>query len=187
MSDRFVISETPLQGLRLIERKPIGDNRGYLERLFCQDEFADVLLGKKIVQINQTQTTVRGTVRGLHFQHPPHSETKIVSCLEGEVFDVAVDLRRNSPTFLKWHGEKLSSDNHKTFLIPDGFAHGFQNLSDTCKMMYFHTSAYNQLSEGGLCPTDSKLAIDWLLPLVNVSDRDASHPLIDDHFEGVDI
>ena len=187
MNNRFVISETPLAGLRILERKPIGDSRGHLERLFCRDELGEFLPGKEIIQINQTFTSVRGTVRGLHFQYPPYLETKIVSCLEGEVFDVAVDLRRMSPTFLMWHGEILSSGNHKTYLIPDGFAHGFQTLSDTCRMMYFHTAPYNQQAEGGLCPTDPKLAINWQLPLVNMSDRDTSHAPINDEFQGVDI
>lgn len=187
MSDRFDITETPLPGVHVIERKPIGDDRGYLERMFCQDGLAGLLPGKEIAQINQTLTTGRGTVRGLHFQHPPHSETKIISCLEGEVFDVAVDLRRTSPTFLRWHGEILSSENHKTILIPDGFAHGFQTLGDTCKMLYFHTAPYNQQAEGGLRPTDPKLEINWPLPLVGLSERDISHPLINDNFPGVDI
>ena len=187
MNNRFDISETPLLGLRILERKPIGDSRGYLERLFCRDELVELLPRKQIIQINQTLTSVRGTVRGLHFQHRPYSETKIVSCLEGEVFDVAIDLRHTSPTYLMWHGEVLSPGNHKTFLIPDGFAHGFQTLSDTCRMMYFHTAPYNQQAEGGLSPTDPKLAINWPLPLVNVSERDMSHPLIDDNFQGVDI
>ena len=143
--------------------------------------------GKKIIQINQTLTSKCGTVRGLHFQHPPYSETKIVSCLEGEVFDVAIDLRSRSPTFLMWHGEILSHENHKTFLIPDGFAHGFQTLSDKCRMIYFHTSPFNLQSEGGVSPIDPKLAINWHLPIVNVSNRDKSHAPIDDHFLGVNI
>ena len=95
-------------------------------------------------------TASRGTVRGMHFQHPPHAETKFVSCLRGEVFDVAVDLRNGSPTFLHWHAEILSADNHRTLVIPEGFAHGFQTLSDDCEMLYFHTAAYNPEAEGGL-------------------------------------
>lgn len=187
MNNRFDIKRTPLHGLSLIERKPIGDRRGYLERLFCEDEFAELLSYKKITQINQTHTVQRGSVRGMHFQYPPHSETKIINCLEGKVFDVAVDLRRNSSTFLQWHGEILSSDNHKTFFIPDGFAHGFQALSDNCKMLYFHTGSYNQEAEGGVRPTDSKLKIEWPLPLTEISGRDKAHSPIDDHFPGIDL
>ncbi|MDH5188155.1 MAG: dTDP-4-dehydrorhamnose 3,5-epimerase family protein [Rhodospirillaceae bacterium] len=185
MSARFNIQNTPLQGLRLIETKPMGDNRGSLERLFCEEEFSDLLMGKKISQINQTNTINKGTVRGMHFQFPPHSETKIIKCIEGEVFDVAVDLRKKSPTFLQWHSEILSSDNSKIFYIPDGFAHGFQTLSDNCKMLYFHTFPYNKESEGGVRPTDPGLNIRWPLPVELLSDRDGSHPLIDNNFSGI--
>ena len=88
-------------------------------------------------------------MRGLHFQYPPHAETKLVSCLRGEVFDVAVDLRRDSPTFLRWHAEILSSDNHRTLLIPEGFAHGFQTLTEDCELLYLHTAAWQPGAEGG--------------------------------------
>src|ERR1039458_3777337 len=130
MSSRFDILDTPMQGLKLIQRKPIGDHRGYLERMFCTEELQGLIRGKGIVQINHTLTTRRGTVRGLHFQYPPYAETKVVSCLRGEVFDVAVDLRQGSPTFRHWHAEILSGDNHRTLLIPEGFAHGFQRSEE---------------------------------------------------------
>lgn len=185
MSTRFDILDTPLSGLRLLQRKPIGDSRGYLERLFCADELQALVPGKHIAQINHTLTASRGTVRGLHFQRPPHAETKFVSCLRGEVFDVAVDLRHNSPTFLRWHAELLSADNHKTLVIPEGFAHGFQTLTDNCEMLYFHTAAYQPGAEGGLNAQDSRLAIQWLLPVAGLSPRDAAHPLLNDDFTGV--
>ena len=187
MSSRFNIIDTSLQGLRIIERKPIGDERGYIERMFCEDEFNGFLLDKKISQVNQTFTSKRGTVRGMHFQYSPHAETKVVSCFEGEIFDVAVDLRPKSSTYLQWYGEILSSDNHKSFVIPEGFAHGYQTLSDNCKMLYLHTAPYNQGAEGGVRATDLKLKIDWPLPLAEISERDMSHPLIDDTFLGIDI
>lgn len=185
MSTRFDILDTPLSGLRLLQRKPIGDSRGYLERLFCADELQALAPGKHIAQINHTLTASRGTVRGLHFQRPPHAETKFVSCLRGEVFDVAVDLRHNSPTFLRWHAELLSADNHKTLVIPEGFAHGFQTLTDNCEMLYFHTAAYQPGAEGGLNAQDSRLAIQWPLPVAGLSPRDAAHPLLNDDFTGV--
>jgi len=112
VSDRFEIVDTPLPQLMLVRRKPIGDSRGYLERLFCADELKAVMGDKGIKQVNRTLTVKRGTVRGMHFQYPPHSELKLVSCLRGEVFDVAVDVREGSATFLHWHGETLSGAGH---------------------------------------------------------------------------
>jgi dTDP-4-dehydrorhamnose 3,5-epimerase len=185
MSTRFDILDTPLPGLRVLQRKPIGDSRGYLERLFCSEELQALAPGRHIAQINHTLTANPGTVRGMHFQRPPHAETKFVSCLRGEVFDVAVDLRHNSPTFLRWHAELLSADNHKTLVIPEGFAHGFQTLTDNCEMLYFHTAAYQPGAEGGLNAQDPRLAITWPLPVVELSQRDAAHPLLSDDFTGV--
>ncbi len=185
MSARFDILATPIPELRVLQRKPIGDSRGYLERMFCSEELQPLLADKRIEQVNRTHTAVRGAVRGLHFQYPPHAETKFVHCLRGEVFDVAVDLRRNSPTFLQWHAELLGSDNGRTFVIPEGFAHGFQTLTDDCEMLYFHTAAYRQEAEGGLNPQDPRLAIHWPLPVVSLSPRDAAHPFLEADFAGV--
>lgn len=185
MSDRFDIIAIPIEGLRILQRKPRGDHRGYLDRLFCMEELQEVLAGRRIEQVNHTLTRSRGTVRGLHFQHPPLAEMKFVHCLRGEVFDVAVDLRRGSPTFLCWHAEALSEGSHKTFVIPEGFAHGFQALTDECEMLYFHTAAYRQEAEGGLHPQDPRLAIAWPLPVAGLSPRDAAHAFIDTHFEGL--
>jgi dTDP-4-dehydrorhamnose 3,5-epimerase len=186
MTARFDILSTAIQGLVVLQRKPLGDSRGYLERLFCAGELAKLLGGRAIMQINHTLTASRGMVRGLHFQHPPHAETKFVSCLRGEVFDVAVDLRRDSPSFLRWHGEVLSADNHRTLMIPEGFAHGFQTLADDCEMLYFHTAAYDPAAEGGLHPADPRLAIEWPMPVAGLSSRDAGHPLLNDAFSGIE-
>jgi dTDP-4-dehydrorhamnose 3,5-epimerase len=185
MNERFEILKTPISGLVILERKPILDSRGYLERLFCSDELRTLIPGKQIAQINHTLTAARGTIRGMHFQRPPHTETKFVSCLRGEVFDVAVDLRENSNTFLSWYAAVLSASNHKTFVIPEGFAHGFQTLTDDCEMMYFHTSVYHPDFEGGLNAGDPRLTIDWPLPVANLSQRDAAHPLLDKNFMGL--
>jgi dTDP-4-dehydrorhamnose 3,5-epimerase len=185
MSDRFDIIATPLQGLQLMQRKPLGDSRGYLERMFCQSDFAELLNGKTIVQINHTLTEKIGTIRGMHFQHPPYAETKFVMCLKGEVYDIAVDVRADSPTFLQWHGEILSAANHKTFLIPAGFAHGFQTLTDGCEMLYFHTAAYQSNAEAALNALDPKLAIAWPVQVTEQSTRDKQHPMINPDFQGV--
>jgi dTDP-4-dehydrorhamnose 3,5-epimerase len=185
MSTRFDILDTPLSGLKILQRKPIGDSRGYLERLFCSVELQTLAPGKNITQINHTLTTSRGTVRGLHFQSPPHAEIKFVTCLRGEVFDVAVDLRHNSPTFLHWYAERLSADNHRTLVIPEGFGHGFQTLTDNCEMLYFHTHTYQPGAEDGLNVLDSRLGIQWPLPVAGLSKRDALHPFLADDFTGV--
>lgn len=179
MRSRFAISTSEsIAGLHVIERKPIGDSRGWLERMFCTHDFADLIGNRSIQQINRTQTAVRGTVRGMHFQNPPHAEMKFVSCLRGEVFDVAVDLRPDSPTRYQWHGEILSASNHKTLVIPEGFAHGFQTLMDDCEMLYYHTAAYHPTAEGGLHPLDPALAIQWPLAVTTLSARDSSHTFI---------
>lgn len=185
MNSRFDVLDTPLQRLKLIQRRPIGDHRGSLERMFCAEELRSPILGKCIVQINRTLTTKRGTVRGLHFQYPPHAEAKVVSCLHGEVFDVAVDLRAGSPTFLHWHAEILSAGNHKSLLIPEGFAHGFQTLTEDCEMLYFHTAAYQPSAESGLHARDPHLNIGWPAPVTELSSRDAAHPLVTGEFAGI--
>lgn len=179
------ILPTPIAGLALLQRRPLADARGWFERLFCIHELEVVLGGRRIVQINQTLTAIAGTVRGLHFQHPPHGECKVVGCLSGAVFDVALDLRRGSPTFLHWHGELLSGENHRTLVIPEGFAHGFQTLTDDCRMLYLHTQAYVRSAEGGINAEDPRLGIRWPLTVAGRSSRDAAHPFLNDDFEGI--
>lgn len=182
---RFAFHATPLSGLVVVERMPIEDDRGFFCRFYCSEEFHEAALRKPIVQINHTLTRKRGSIRGLHFQHPPHAETKIVSCLQGEIFDVAVDLRKGSPTFLRWHGEKLSGSNRKSLLVPEGFAHGFQTLTGDCELLYLHTAAYARDAEGGLDALDPRLAIDWPLGIAELSDRDRAHPRLAADFDGI--
>jgi dTDP-4-dehydrorhamnose 3,5-epimerase len=179
MSARFDLIDTPLPPLKTIVRKPIGDARGYLERMLCVREMESLLCGKAIVQINRTLTGARGTVRGMHFQRPPHSEIKVVSCLRGQVFDVAVDLRRDSSTFLQWHGEILGGDNHRSLVIPEGFAHGFQTLTEDCEMLYFHTALYEPDCEGGVHAEDPRLNVRWPLPVRGLSPRDSAFPFVE--------
>jgi len=186
MSDRFDIRETPIRGLQVIQRKPLLDSRGYLERVFCMQELGEIMRGRAIVQINRTLTSRRGTVRGMHYQEPPYAEAKLVSCLRGEVFDVAVDLRRSSPTFLEWHAERLSEHNRQTLAIPEGFAHGFQALTDDCELLYLHTAAYAPEAERGLNPCDPRLAIGWPVEIAELSPRDARHPVLGVDFRGLD-
>lgn len=182
---RFDFIPTPLFGLMLVQRKAIEDHRGFLSRFYCADEFREAGVAKAIVQINQTLTRQKGAVRGLHFQHYPHAETKLVSCLKGEIYDVAVDLRRDSPTFLHWHGEILSAINRKSLLIPEGYAHGFQALTEDCELIYLHTAAYCAEAEGALNIADPRLNITWTLPINDISERDLNHPFIKSDFQGI--
>jgi len=185
MNQHFTLTDTTITGLMILKRKLLEDGRGFFERLFCQDELSVLLQGKSIVQINHTLTKKMGTVRGMHFQYPPCAELKFVSCLKGEVFDVAVDLRKNSPTFLQWHAEVLCADNLKTLVIPEGFAHGFQTLTEGCEMYYFHTAAYAAEAESALNARDPRLNITWPKPITELSDRDQAHPMLGNDFEGV--
>ena len=185
MTARFETLDTAIAGLKVILRKPVADERGRLERLFCAQELGALMAGRTIAQVNHTVTAKAGTVRGMHFQHAPHAELKIVTCLRGEVFDVAVDLRRDSPTLLRWHGEVLRPDNQKALLIPEGFAHGFQALSDGCELLYFHSAAYAPEAEGGLHPEDPRLAIRWPRAVAALSPRDAAHRLLGADFGGI--
>jgi dTDP-4-dehydrorhamnose 3,5-epimerase len=183
---RFDFIQTPLSDLMLVQRKATEDHRGFLSRFYCIEAFSEAGIKKPIVQINHTLTRKKGAVRGLHFQYPPHAEIKLVSCLKGKVLDVAVDIRRTSPTFLQWHGEILSAENYKSLLIPEGFAHGFQALTEDCELVYLHTSAYHSDSEGALNVTDPSLSIDWPLPVIDLSKRDQNHPFVTNiNFKGI--
>jgi dTDP-4-dehydrorhamnose 3,5-epimerase len=182
---RLNVTDLPLHGLKLVERQQLGDSRGFLSRLFCAEELATAGWHQPIAQINQTVTQKKGTVRGMHYQRPPYSEMKLVSCLQGAIWDVAVDLRAGSPTLLQWHAVELSASNHLALLIPEGFAHGFQTLVDDCELIYLHTKAYAQSAEAGLNPQDPMLSINWPLGIDELSARDAQHPVLDHLFKGV--
>lgn len=181
---RFDFTATPLNGLLLVQRKTAEDHRGFLSRIYCAEEFLKAGIVNPIMQINHTLTRHKGTVRGLHFQYAPHMEAKLVSCLKGEVFDVAVDLRRGSATFMQWHGVILSGDNRRSLYLPEGFAHGFQALTDDCELLYLHSAPYRPEVEDALNIKDPKLNISWPLPIMHQSERDRCRPFIDEHFSG---
>jgi dTDP-4-dehydrorhamnose 3,5-epimerase len=184
---RFAVLNTPLAALKVVERQQVGDTRGFLSRLFCADELAAAGWRKPVAQINQTLTRRQGTVRGMHYQRPPHAEMKLVTCLHGAVFDVAVDLRSGSPTFLRWHAEELSAANRRALLIPEGFAHGFQTLAADCELVYLHSVPYVPEAESGLNPQDPMLRIAWPLDIAELSARDSQHPLLSPQFAGVTV
>lgn len=183
--NRLSITDLPLAGLKRIERQRLGDARGFLSRLFCAEELGAAGWNNPIVQINHSYTAERGTVRGMHFQYPPHAEMKLVSCIRGEVWDVAIDIRAGSKTFLRWHAESLSADNGRALLIPQGFAHGFQALTDATELLYCHSAAHDAAAEGALNPKDQMLAISWPHPIGELSLRDSQHPMLNDEFAGV--
>ena len=181
------IQETKLGGCYLIDYDKNEDQRGILTRIFCQKTLSSLLKKNFIHQINRTFTRNEGVVRGLHFQNPPFAEIKIVSCIKGEVWDVAVDLRKGSPTFLHYYAVNLSENNPQCFFIPEGFAHGFQTLTPNCEMLYFHTEDYNFSSEGALNSLDPRLSIKWPKIISERSVRDTNHPMIDKNFVGIEV
>ena len=167
--------------------EPSLDDRGMFARSFCQNEFKKIGLDKNILQINSSMNVKRGALRGMHFQHPPKAEIKMVKCIRGAVWDVIVDLRKKSETFLKWHGERLSFENLKMLYIPEGFAHGFQVLEPNSELIYFHTEFYSPDAEGGLRYDDPMIDISWPLEITDVSDRDKSHAFLKSDFRGIEI
>lgn len=185
MGHAVKLTATPLAGVFLAESSAMADHRGALTRLYCEQELALALGARRIVQINHTSTHAVGAVRGMHLQYPPHAEMKFVRCLKGRVWDVAVDLRAGSPTFLKWHAMELSPENVRMMIIPEGCAHGFQVLEVDSELLYLHTASYTPESEGGYSCHDSMFDIRWPLPVMDLSTRDASHPAIAPDFAGI--
>jgi dTDP-4-dehydrorhamnose 3,5-epimerase len=185
MSERFDIRKTALPDVYLLQRQPKADDRGWFERMFDPEDLAGVLGERAIVQVNRTLTRAKASVRGMHYQVQPSAEAKIVSCLRGAIFDVAVDLRRGSPTFLRWHAEELTPENSRSLFIPEGFAHGFQAAVDDCEVLYFHTAAYDPAAERGVHPLDPLVAIAWPVPVEHLSERDASHLPLTSEFDGI--
>ena len=179
------IHQTPIAGLMLAESGPHIDERGSFTRLYCKSELGQIMGARQIVQINQSSTRTVGAVRGLHYQHEPHAEMKLVRCIKGKVWDVAVDLRAGSSTFLKWHAEELSAENAHMMVMPEGFAHGFQVLEENSELLYLHTAVYTPSAEGGVRPTDPRLLIAWPLAPQDLSDRDRNHPLLTSDFTGL--
>lgn len=184
---RFTITGLPLAGLKRIDRQRSDDTRGYLSRLFCAEELVAAGWLKPVAQITHTHTVRSGTVRGLHFQLPPHAEMKLVSCIRGRVFDVAVDLRRGSHTFGRWHSEVLDVQDGGALLVPEGFAHGFQALCDDVELLYCHSAAHIPGAEAGVNVRDEHLGIAWPLPIAELSPRDTALPFWRDAYEGVQL
>ena len=179
------VHPTPLAGLAVIETDPFADDRGRFERLFCERELAALDPAMHVAQVNLSTTFEAGTIRGMHFQRAPAAEGKLIRCLRGRVYDVAVDVRAGSPTFLKWHALELDADAPLQVFLPAGFAHGFQALTPEVQLLYLHTQRWNPGLEATLRHDDPALAIRWPLPVGTVSRKDREAGLIDAGFEGV--
>ena len=181
----MIFTETSLKGSFLIDLVPFTDERGWFARTYCKNEFAAIGHDKEWLQLNHSFTSKQGTVRGMHYQLAPFTEIKLVRCIAGAVFDVIVDIRKESSTFLQWFGAELSAQNKKMIYIPEGFAHGFQCLTDNCELLYHHTEYYKPNVEAGIHYKDSKIKIEWPLPVTVISQRDKSHSYLDENFKGI--
>lgn len=167
---------TALAGLLKIELDPIADERGFFARAFCADEFATLGLPTHFEQISLSRNIRAGTLRGMHFQKAPYAETKFIRCTRGSIFDVVVDLRRDSSTFCHWVGETLSAENGIALLVPPGFAHGFETLEDESDVLYQITPAYEPGFGDGVRFDDPAFAIRWPSAPIAMSERDAAYP-----------
>jgi dTDP-4-dehydrorhamnose 3,5-epimerase len=176
---------THLAGSYVVELEPFTDERGWFARYFCKNEFEAIGHNKEWLQMNHSFTKEKGTLRGMHFQHPPHSEIKLVRCIAGAVYDVIVDLREGSATFLQYFGLELSAANRRMIYIPEGFAHGFITLADNTELLYHHSRFYTPGAEGGLHYNDPRLGIQWPASPAILSDRDQQHLYIDNRFKGI--
>jgi dTDP-4-dehydrorhamnose 3,5-epimerase len=177
---------TTLAGSFTIEMEPRGDNRGYFARAFCLREFSMQGLETQFVQMNISRSVKRGTLRGIHYQRAPAMETKLVRCIAGALYDVIVDLRPDSPTFLKWFGQELSTQNLIQMYIPRGFAHGFMTLTDNAEIQYLVSNFYSPDHERGVRFNDPRIGIRWPEHVAEVSPKDANWPDFDPKFHGVE-
>ena len=181
----MIFTPARLTGSFEVTPEPRIDSRGWFARVFCKDEFAQIGHTKEWVQLNHSCTLKKGTIRGMHFQNPPFSEIKMVRCIAGAVYDVIIDLRKGSDTFLQWCGIELSAQNKKMLYIPQGFAHGFQTLEDNCELLYHHSEYHKPQAEAGIRYNDSMIGIEWPLALTDISERDITHALLTQQFKGI--
>ena len=181
----MIFEPTPLQGSYLIKLQPIQDERGFFVRTFCKKEFEEIGHEKEFVQMNQSYNKQKGTLRGMHYQLPPHQEIKLVRCIAGSVYDVIIDLRKDSPTYLHYFGAELSAENFCMMYVPEGFAHGFQTLADHTSLLYQHTAFYAPGSEAGLRFDDQRIAITWPMSPTCISEKDQQYPYVMESFTGI--
>lgn len=170
--------ETRLKGLYMVKPSLKSDERGWFARVYDQNLFGKIGFPDAFVQVNHSYSEKKGTIRGMHFQRHPHAEMKMVKCISGRIWDVVVDLRPGSATYLQHFGVELSEENKLMILIPPGFAHGFQTLENGCELLYFHSEYYHPESEAGIRYNDPALQIHWPIELSVISERDQLHPLL---------
>lgn len=183
----MVIESTPIEGALVVTSQAHTDHRGSFQRLYCDRELGNILTGRHIVQANYSRTAQTGAVRGMHFQLAPYADMKLVRCQKGRAWDVVVDLRKGSTTFLRWHAVELSPENTLMFVIPEGCAHGFQALEPETELLYLHTAHYAPDAEGGIRHDDPRVGIQWPLPVADLSMRDRAHPLLTSDFFGIQL
>jgi dTDP-4-dehydrorhamnose 3,5-epimerase len=181
----MIFTEIKLKGAFIVEPEPHTDERGLFARTFCQDEFKAVGLDKPFVQINHSVNHTARTLRGLHYQVEPFVEAKLIRCIAGKVFDVIVDLRKKSDTYLQYFGIDLSEKNMKMIYVPEGFAHGFVTLENNTQLIYHHTAFYKPGFEAGIRYNDPRLNIDWPVEPAIISEKDKNIPLLDASFSGL--
>jgi dTDP-4-dehydrorhamnose 3,5-epimerase len=181
----MTFTPTPLAGSFVIDLSPFKDSRGWFARTYCKNEFQQIGHTKEWVQLNHSATFAKGTVRGMHYQLPPCQEIKMVRCIAGAIYDVIIDLRKNSASFLQWFAVELSAQNKKMLYVPEGFAHGFQTLTDNCEIIYHHTQFFTPSAEAGIRYNDVKINIQWPGAVTEISERDAKHPLLENNFKGI--
>ncbi|HUS02618.1 MAG TPA: dTDP-4-dehydrorhamnose 3,5-epimerase [Chitinophagaceae bacterium] len=179
--------KTKLDGSYIVDIVAAIDERGWFARTFDKNEFIQIGFTGEWVQQNHSLTNKKGTIRGMHYQLPPFAEIKLVRCIAGAVFDVIIDLRKNSDTFLHWFGTKLSAENKKMLYIPEGFAHGFQTLTDNSELIYHHSQFYKPGFEAGIKYNDPMVNIEWPGEVTNISGRDEGHAVLGKNFKGIKI
>jgi dTDP-4-dehydrorhamnose 3,5-epimerase len=172
----MIFASSRLEGAWLIDVEPKEDERGFFARTWCRQELAARGLDTEIAQESVSYNRLRGTVRGLHFQRPPHEESKIVRCTRGAIFDVIVDLRPRSSSYLQWQGFELTAENRRAVYIPKGLAHGFQTLAEHCEIAYQISTFYAPEAAGGYRYDDAAFRIAWPLPVTRISERDLGWP-----------
>jgi dTDP-4-dehydrorhamnose 3,5-epimerase len=171
----LIFTETKLRGAFILDVKKLEDERGFFGRTFCQKEFEEHGMNPNVVQANVSYNKIKGTLRGMHFQAHPYEETKLVRCVRGAIYDVIIDLRKDSPTYTQWIGVELKEDSYRMLFVPEGFGHGFITLADNTEVIYQVSQFYTPGSEKGIRWNDPAFDIQWPIEPVLISEKDRQH------------